>query len=114
MVSKTSCTLSLSVVVLVISLLLAVAQQYMQPSHWLWPAVYYHVHRAAIEQGHLTIIDHSAVDSQNGSLIHSFGNPGQEPSATIIITDGRYFKDVVTGIDVGLGESVCNNILSMM
>lgn len=113
MVSKASCTLSLSVVVLGISFLSAVVQQCMQSSHWLWPAVYYHVHQAAIEQGHLTIIDNS-VHSQNDSLIHSFGIPGQEPCATITITDGRYFKEVVTGIDVGLGESVCNYIIHVM
>ena len=110
MVTKTSCTLSLSVAALIISLLSTAVQQCMKPSHWMWPAVYYHVHQAVIEQGHLTIID----NSQNDSQVYSFGNVAQEPCATITITDARYFKEAVTGIDVGLGESVCDVLLLLI
>ena len=118
MIGKASWTFSLSVVVLLVANIIV--------QFPLWSSIYYRVNQAAIEQGHLTIIDRS----RNESQIHSYGNPGQEPSATITILDELYFRhgmfvqidlcrgflaqhsfvvcsiSVVKDIDVGLGESV--------
>ena len=68
---------------------------------WFWRYIYYHVHSVVLINGYLTIIDQTQPNQQ----VFTFGNIQEEPHATITITDIRYFHDVVSELDVGLGES---------